>query len=522
VSRAKLRMGRGRWLQGVRKATQLLAVGFIFYAALSAHWRNFKEAHNSKRIVGLMTNEFNAVLYDWNTRFLSLFGDPAEVSDGFLGGPWAAEVFGLPLTDPWNVASVTVQSGFPPLAMLLGALVPLVLALLLGKVFCSFLCPARLAFEVSSAMRLGLQRIGLILPAYSLPRVGLGVGLGALGFSAFAGAAIFHLVLPYLALSAAIHQVVLGGVVGTLAVWVGLLVLADMLLVPGQVCRSLCPTGALLEEVGRRPALVLASDGTECPTGCNLCQRACPYGLFPGADEHRPGCDSCGRCTPVCPERKLAHRLVVPLRAAPERSDAARRSLPMAASVLLLVSASLLIPGVADAHHNKGLPHYGYFENYPQVPTEEYVIIDGRWEAGATLFNFQGLQRRTSTTPNDIRIFAYVYDLKLDEGFEGGASLDVLDRDGVLVEGFERLKPDEESVYRLRITLPKSGPYTLRFRFETEGEPREVTLPFRADLAVDRVNWLLIGGMGVLLAVVFALALAGRTRRHTARAPAAG
>ncbi|MCP4872543.1 MAG: 4Fe-4S binding protein [Proteobacteria bacterium] len=151
------RMGRGRWLQVV---SQLLALGFIFYAAFGAHWRNFKEAHNSGRIVGLMTNDVNAVLYAWNDRFLNLFGDSAVISDGFLGGPWAAEVFGLPLTDPWNAATVTLQAGSAPVPMLVGALVPLLLALLLGKVFCSFLCPARLAFEVSSAVRLGLLRLG--------------------------------------------------------------------------------------------------------------------------------------------------------------------------------------------------------------------------------------------------------------------------------------------------------------------------------------------------------------------------
>ena len=189
MSRADL--GCGRWVQALRKSTQLLSLGFVFYAALSMHWRNFKEAHNSERIVGLMTNRFNAKLYSLNERFLSLFGDSAEVSDGFLGGPWAAEVFGVPLVDPWNAASVAVQSGAPPWGMVLGALVPLVLALLLGKVFCSFLCPGRLAFELSSAVRMGLNQLGLDLPSYKLPRMGIAVGIGALAFSAFAGAAVF-------------------------------------------------------------------------------------------------------------------------------------------------------------------------------------------------------------------------------------------------------------------------------------------------------------------------------------------
>ena len=125
--------------------------------------------------------------------------------------------------------------------------------------------------------------------------------------------------LPYLGLSAGIHHAVLSGTAGALLGWVALLLLADMVLIPGQVCRSLCPTGALLGLVGRRPALVLGQDDVACRTGCNLCQRACLYGLFPGQEEHRPGCDSCGRCTTVCPERKLTHQWVMPLKPEPPK-----------------------------------------------------------------------------------------------------------------------------------------------------------------------------------------------------------
>jgi len=514
MKRTTPRMGRGRWLQFVRKAFQVLSFGFIVYAALSMHWRNYKEAHNSRRIVELMTDKWSARLYNWNDRFLSLFGDSAEISDGLLGGPWAASFFGFPLVDPWNAATVFVQSGTLPGSMAMAA-VPLLGGLLLGKVFCSFLCPARLAFELSSGMRLGLQRLGVELPAWRIPRMGLSVAVGVLAFSAFAGAAGFHLVLPYLGISAALHQLILGGTVGFLAAWVGLLMLADMLVVPGQICRSLCPTGALLELVGRRPAVVLEAGETPCPKGCNLCQRACPYGLYPGHEEHFPGCDSCGRCTPVCPERKLSHAFVVPLVSAP-----AKRRLPVVGALALAVFATVATPAPALAHHNKGLPHYGYFENYPQVPTEEYVLIRGRWEAGATLFNFQGMKRRSSTTPNDVRIFAYLYDLTDDVGFEGAASLDVL-KDGELVDSFERLEPDEETVYRLRVTLPESGNYTLRFRFDINGAPQQVDLPFRADLAVDDVNWALVGILGAIGFGVFALAAAGRKKRFNARAPAA-
>lgn len=498
---------RGTWLQVARKTVQILALLFIVYAALSMYWRNYKVAHNQARIVGLLKGEIWGQLYQVNEDMLSLLGDPETVSDGFLGGPWAARVGGFPLTDPWSVAVVGLGGHVPPLSMLLGALLPLLIAALLGKVFCSWLCPARLLFEITGAIRLGLLRLGLPLPSLLLPRVGGYVAVAGLAFAAVAGAGIFHLLLPYLVVSASIHQLILAGAVGTIAVWLGLLVGIELLFAPGQICRSLCPTGALLEQVGRGSLLRVERTRDGCPSSCDLCRRACPYGLFPARGDHDPSCDACGRCTPVCPDGRLQHVVQLPRRK--------RKAPPIAATLGLALAVAL--PTAASAHHNKGLPHYGYFENYPQVPTEEFIRYDGRWEFGATLFNFQGLKRETSDTPNDVRIFAYVYDLEKDEAYEGALEMAV-ELDGAVVETFGRLRPDEETVYRTRVTLPESAIYYVTFTFTVDGEPVKLSLPVRVDLAADRVNWVLVGGMLGALALLFGLALAGRKKRHEPRA----
>ena len=175
-----------------------------------------------------------------------------------------------------------------------------------------------------------------------------------------------------------------------------------------------------------------------------------------------------------------------------------------------------MLLATALAHHNKGLPHYGYFENYPQVPTEEYVRIDGRWEVGATLFNFQGLDARASSdTPNDVKFFAYIYDLENDEGYEGPVRMDIV-YEGDVVSSFERLEPDGEGVYISRETLPESGEYELVFTFP-DGQ---ATLPFAVDLASDDVSWKLVGGLVGGSAVLFVLSIVGRRRRLTRHAAA--
>ena len=204
----------------------------------------------------------------------------------------------------------------------------------------------------------------------------------------------------------------------------------------------------------------------------------------------------------ACPRKKLSVR---PVR-------------PGAVAAILGVALGLAAGAPALAHHNKGLPHYGYFENYPQVPTEEFIDEIGRWEVGAVFFNFQGMNRRTSDTPDDVRIFAYAYDLETDRGYRGELTLHVQTVEGELVDSFDRVEPDQEGVYVVRATLPASGTYHLIYELEVDGSTTEVPLAFEVDLDADRVPWLPIGGGFVLVALLFAVAVAGRKDKTGRRA----
>lgn len=295
-----------------RRLSQLSVLSFIAYAGISLHWRNFKVAHNQARLVGLMKGDGWEKAYAWNERLLeALSDDPLGLSDSILGMPWSATVLGVPLTDPLAVVTVLAQGHIPPAAVLLAALLPVVIAVFGGRLFCSFLCPARAVFEAGNAVRSGAQRLGLDLAAIRIPRIGLWVGLGLVLGSAIAGTGLLTLALPYWALGAGIASLTMTGTAGA-ALWVfGGMVAVDALIAPGQICRSLCPTGAWLELAGSAAPLRLQKvKPTDCGP-CDICQRVCPYGLFPGRETHHPSCDTCGRCSLACPDKKLAPALVL-------------------------------------------------------------------------------------------------------------------------------------------------------------------------------------------------------------------
>lgn len=492
----KVRLSSLPWIL-LRRALQLGVLAFVVYAAMGGLWRNYKVAHNSARLVGLMEGEHWARAYALNEEALSTMGEPYEASLDFLGMPWAATVYGVQTADPVLVASHLVSTGELVPALLQAAALTLLVALLLGKVFCSHLCPMRLAFELGQIVRGGLLRMRIPLPHVRISsRLGGWVLLGGLVGAAVSSTAIWMLVLPYVNLVAGIFLLVTSGVTGGLLTVVLGWWLADILVAPGLFCHNLCPTGFLLEQVGRwSPLRLRKRSDPPCPGKCHVCAMVCPYGLSPRRGDHRPACDNCGQCVSACPERKLSRRLHLPV---------------IAAAVL-----ATLWPQDAAAHHNKGLPHYGYYENYPQVPTQEQIVVDGRWEMGATIFNFQGYERRDASAPNDVKFFVYLYDLETDESYEGPVDFELV-IDGESVAQFSREEVDEELIYSTRETLPRTGDYELVAHVRDPARPATVRLGFFIDLEEDAISWGLILAIVLPLLPLFGLALLGRTRRAKA------
>ncbi|HGG57768.1 MAG TPA: 4Fe-4S binding protein, partial [Nannocystis exedens] len=150
--------------QGLRHLLQLSVLVFVVYAAMGGIWRNYKVAHNNARLVELMEGERWATAYSLNEDALTLLGEPYEASLNFLGMPWSGTVGGVETLDPILALSLVVSTGSITLDLVLGSLVAVVLALLLGKVFCSHLCPMRLLFEIGQLIRGGLLWLGAPLP----------------------------------------------------------------------------------------------------------------------------------------------------------------------------------------------------------------------------------------------------------------------------------------------------------------------------------------------------------------------
>ena len=159
-----------------------------------------------------------------------------------------------------------------------------------------------------------------------------------------------------------------------------------------------------------------------------------------------------------------------------------------------------LFPGEVGAHHFKGLPHYNYFENYPQVPEEEFLGQAGNYEFSLVVYDFQGINREEVEEPENVRLYLVIFNLRDNKVYNGRASLEILDRGKVVASSFEP-SAELENMYSLHRKLPDSGKYRLRIILHDENDS-VCEIPFQ--LSSQKIHW----GKWIALAMIILVAIA--------------
>jgi ferredoxin-type protein NapH len=235
---------------------------------------------------------------------------PLLVLSGYrqiVGTYYSISFWQLDIMDPAIVIQHILLNRSLLFSILLMALIPLIIALLLGKIFCSWICPFNLLAEWSDALRKkvrpsSVKRINHNPKAryYWIVFASILILLSISGIPL-----ITFISMPGLISAQTVDFILTGGIGIELAL-VPAVLLVEIFASERFWCRHFCPVGATLALFRFRNTLSVAYEAGHCHFQCSgsekrsMCNEACPIQLNPKRKGIYPYCFNCGACVEMC------------------------------------------------------------------------------------------------------------------------------------------------------------------------------------------------------------------------------
>lgn len=228
------------------------------------------------------------------------------------GDTWSLTVAGFTLTHPVAFVEEVISSKVLYVPFLVSVLIPLAITVVLGRVFCSWMCPVGFMLELNQNINKALKRAGMHF----------GLRIRDFRYTVFTLALLFGFLFAFPLISvfdpphvfgreliyAFTHKAVSLSGVGLLA---GIFIF-ESVSTSRAWCNYVCPSGGGLSLIGSKRLLHIGMDAGKC-IECEKCDEACPYylapmGLAKGERFDWEKCDNCGLCRDVCPARAITYK----------------------------------------------------------------------------------------------------------------------------------------------------------------------------------------------------------------------
>jgi ferredoxin-type protein NapH len=448
----------------LRNSTQLLVVAIILALpclSLYAHYYSAKATEDLKYL-----SVFPGKILLYLDQYMSTLQNPQPFLESFKGSLWSMRFAGFDISDPLAAAEMLFASKTIHVPFLISIILPIIITLLLGRVFCSWLCPAHLLFTCGNKLR-SLLKFAEINPpkvVFSLNNkyVVLAVGLIA---ALLISQPIFSIIYPPAILSRISHALIYSTAFTGMAILILLIILVELFISPRWWCRTICPGGALYALLGWPRLLRIKVNPKTC-NNCGKCVPVCDFGIDPVTESAGIECTNCGKCVRKCPQESLFYTVSLPEFTAVSKKSGSLVPL-LFFFFMSFMSIFTFFPSVSFGHHILGLPHYSYKENYPQAPTLEYPATAGPFDILMTSYPGKPVPKESAAfsfyvkngktgEPYDKRIHVRVI-----QNFNFGRKKEILEP--TICEPFER-------PHRLNITFPDNGEYIVEISFEVEGK----------------------------------------------------
>ena len=230
----------------------------------------------------------------------------------FSGDTWSLSIGDVSLLHPIAFAEVILSSKVIYLPVVIAVIIPLFMTIVLGRIFCSWLCPVGFLLELNQKIHSFFKKIGIYheIQFRDYRYFILFLSFILTFFLAFPIISVFdppHVLSREFMYFFSHHAISLGGAGLLLGIFV-----IETFSTSRIWCNSICPSGGGLSLIGAKRLLNIKMDEKRCDI-CGQCNDVCPYYLKPmrlaeGERFDSTKCDNCGLCRDVCPNGALSYK----------------------------------------------------------------------------------------------------------------------------------------------------------------------------------------------------------------------
>lgn len=276
-----------------------ILLGIIFVTYLN-HYENQKMKYGGHLIIekSRVLRTMDKIAGKWENR--------SKIMRYVQGDVWAAQIGSVKIVDPLSFFGNLTRTKKIYGMLFKAALITIVATLILGKVFCSWICPMGLFFEINDHIRKRLIKAGVPLLNWRLPQKSkyIVLGLGLLSGLIF-GAHYFFIIYPPKLLCGEIYFWVTRSSFSFSLLFLFVYLTAELFFAPRLWCQSLCPGGAIYTLLSKFRIIRIKNNLKAC-INCGICDKACPYQITPSKGHLSAQCDHCSICIDKCPVNTLS------------------------------------------------------------------------------------------------------------------------------------------------------------------------------------------------------------------------
>jgi len=222
-----------------------------------------------------------------------------------IGTFYSINIGDLVIADPAMVLQTILLHKQFYLPLIMAGAIPIIITLLFGRVFCSWMCPQNTLSELVDwirrkvARKSGSKKGGRKNPKTQYYWFAFGVIVTTVMISGIP--LVGYLSAPGI-ISSSIADIIFIGTFGWEILLIGLILLTEFVFFRRAWCKYLCPVGATLALFRYKHSMKVHYEASRCTCGIekSLCQEACQFQLNPKRKGIYPYCHNCGACIDAC------------------------------------------------------------------------------------------------------------------------------------------------------------------------------------------------------------------------------